>query len=239
MEYAAWEPIYERIVGDFGFDPAADRRARDFLHDWVGVPDLDRFDFQDRSVAIAGGSDTLDSEMDAVRAADRVVAVSGAAAVVSEHGITPDLVVTDLDGTPATAVELAGAGVPVAVHAHGDNLPALRTWLPRFDRGAVLGTTQVEPTDRVLNVGGFTDGDRAAFLADYLGAGDLTFPGWRFDDPTVSAGKERKLEWAASLLHCLEGRRTESFAVLDGWRSSAETFPDGTPVEHSDGCSNG
>lgn len=228
MEFAAWEPIYELIVEDFGFDPAADRRARDFLDERVEIFDFEALDFQGRSVAIAGGSPTLEAELEAVRSAERVVAVSSAASVLEDRGMTPDLVVTDLDGSPETAVSLGNRGVPVAVHAHGDNIPTLQAWIPKFDREFLIGTTQVEPTRRVINRGGFTDGDRAAFLADAFGARSLLFPGWQFDDPEVDEIKHRKLLWAARLLRCLERLRDERFALLDGWRERLSDFPDGT-----------
>lgn len=228
MEYETWEPIYERIVADFGYDPAADRQARDLLAEYLTPFDLTALDFADQSVAIAGGSRTLEAELERVRAADRVIAVSSAAFVLDAAGIRPDLVVTDLDGTPETAISLARAGVPVAVHAHGDNTSAIREYLPQFPVEYVIGTTQVEPTAVVYNFGGFTDGDRAAFLADHFQARELVFPGWEFGDRTVSAAKRRKLLWAARLLRCLERRRNERFAVLDGWRERIHAFPDGT-----------
>ncbi|MDZ7850907.1 MAG: 6-hydroxymethylpterin diphosphokinase MptE-like protein [Halodesulfurarchaeum sp.] len=226
MEYEAWEPIYERIVADFGYDPAADRQARDLLAQFVMPFDFADLDFADRTVAIAGGSRTLEAEISLVREAERVIAVSNAAAVLEAAGIRPDLVVTDLDGTPETAISLATDGVPVAIHAHGDNVAALRTYLPRFELETVIGTTQVEPLKSVFNFGGFTDGDRAAFLADHFGGRSLSFPGWEFGDESVSGTKRRKLKWAARLLRCLERRRNERFAVLDGWRVEIAAFPD-------------
>jgi uncharacterized Rossmann fold enzyme len=89
----------------------------------------------------------------------------------------------------------------------------------------VFPTTQVEPRPPVVNVGGFTDGDRAAFLADHLGADSLVFPGWDFDDPGVSAQKRRKLRWAARLLAWLERHRGERFSVLDGRREAIAALP--------------
>ncbi len=218
MEYEAWAPIYEAIVADFGFDPDADRRARGFLDERIERFDRTRLDFDGGTVAIAGGSDSLADDLEQVQTADRAIAVSSAAEVLLDSGVEPVLIVTDLDGTPETAIELSHHGVPVAVHGHGDNREALEEYLPQFAPEQVLATTQVEPTGRVLNVGGFTDGDRAAFIADALGAGRLTFPGWDFDDPDVSAIKARKLQWAARLLRCLERRRADQFDLLAGRR---------------------
>jgi uncharacterized Rossmann fold enzyme len=133
--------------------------------------------------------------------------------------------VTDLDKAPGVARDLTHAGTPVAVHAHGDNRGAIRGWVPGMATDRVLATTQVEPRGPVVNVGGFTDGDRAAFLADFLGAGALTFPGWDFDDPGVGAEKRRKLRWAERLLAWLERHRGERFGVLDGRRDGIEPLP--------------
>ncbi len=220
MEFKEWNPVYERVLADFGFDPGADERARDALAELVGPDrfDADRLDVAGRTVAVAGAGPSLRDELDRVEAADVAFAASSAAEVLREAGVAVDLVVTDLDGTPETARALSAEGTPVAVHAHGDNVPTLREWVPRFDAANVLPTTQAEPRGPVVNFGGFTDGDRAAFAADHLGASRLTFAGWDFEDPSVSETKARKLRWAARLLRWLERRRGERFSVLDGLR---------------------
>ena len=130
--------------------------------------------------------------------------------------------VTDLDKTPETARRLSERGVPVAVHAHGDNIEAIAEHVPTFEIGSILPTTQAAPSPPVVNPGGFTDGDRAAFLADCCGADRLVFAGWDFDDPTVTPEKAEKLRWAERLLRWLEERRGERFGVLDGRRSEID-----------------
>jgi uncharacterized Rossmann fold enzyme len=130
---------------------------------------------------------------------------------------------TDLDKTPETAQKLTSEGGPVAVHAHGDNIPAVEAHVGQFDHEFLLPTTQARPTDQVHNFGGFTDGDRAAFLADALGAETLVFLGWDFDDQSVDPMKRQKLQWAERLLYWLEHRRDEQFDCLDGRRDGIET----------------
>lgn len=219
MEFSTWEPVYEKILADFGFDRSADERARDVLAQMAAPFELDRLGaVSGTTVAIAGAAPSLHGELSIARAADIVFAASTAADVLSEAGLEVDCLVTDLDKNPETAASLTGAGVPVAVHAHGDNIPALKRWVPTFAGEHVLATTQAAPTPPVRNLGGFTDGDRAAFLADHLGAARLVFPGWDFDGPTVGAEKRRKLRWAERLLLWLELRREERFGVLDGRR---------------------
>ncbi|PSQ57053.1 hypothetical protein BRD22_03490 [Halobacteriales archaeon SW_8_68_21] len=223
MNFPTFEPTYEAILADFGFDRAADERARDAAAGLATPFPLDRLgDWGGETVAVAGAAPRLTDDIGLARDADVVVAASTAVDVLADHGVAVDCMVTDLDKNPETAAALTRDGVPVAAHAHGDNLSAVREWLPRFADEWTLATTQAAPVGPVRNVGGFTDGDRAAFLADHVGAGALTFPGWEFDDPGVDPMKARKLDWAARLLRWLERRRDERFAVLDGRREAAD-----------------
>lgn len=223
MNFAEWEPVYAAILADFGYSRAADEHARDFVATRMQAFDTDRLCVAGETVAIAGAAPSLPDELEAVRAADAVFAASAAADVLLDAGIDVDCMTTDLDKTPATAQALTLEGTPVAIHAHGDNIPALHTHLSGFDRRHVLATTQAAPVGPVRNFGGFTDGDRAAFLADHLGAAALVFPGWTVDDPTVGPQKRRKLVWAERLLWWLESRRGERFGVLDGRRARIDT----------------
>ncbi|MFC4359083.1 6-hydroxymethylpterin diphosphokinase MptE-like protein [Halobium salinum] len=233
MNFVDWEPVYERLLADFGYDRAGDERARDILADLTrsggsdanpGALDPEAtgaFDTVDgATVAVVGAAPGLVDEVERVAAADLVFAASTAADVCLDAGIGVDCMVTDLDKNPGTARELTREGVPVAAHAHGDNVPAVREWVPQFDSDWTLPTTQAAPVGGVRNYGGFTDGDRAAFLADAFGAEELLFVGWAFDDPDVTPAKARKLRWAERLLYWLETRRGERFGVLDGRRES-------------------
>lgn len=221
MEYNEFEPIYEAILVDFGFDRTADERARDTLAALTDPFDLGKLDaVRDATVAIAGAGPSLESRaaLERARACDVVFGASTAVDVLEAHDIAVDCMVTDLDKNPETVVRLTARGTPVAVHAHGDNIPAVREVVPRCRLEYTLPTTQAEPSGHVRNFGGFTDGDRAAFLADALGARRLEFVGWDFDDPSVDPMKAEKLRWAMALLAVLEQRRNERFSVLDGRR---------------------
>ena len=211
MEFATWEPVYELVLADLGFDRAGDEAVRDRLAAWAEPFETDRLGLDGATVAVAAPGPSLSDELPSVDDADRVVAASNAADRLLETGRVPDLVVTDLDKTPATAARLSEAGLPVAVHAHGDNRPALDRWLPDCNPANVLATTQAAPVGPVANFGGFTDGDRAAFLADALGAAALRYVGWDLDDPEVDPEKAEKLAWARRLCRWLAARRGETF----------------------------
>ncbi|WP_312908995.1 6-hydroxymethylpterin diphosphokinase MptE-like protein [Natronosalvus caseinilyticus] len=225
MDYHEWEPVYDAILRDFGFDRAADERARDVLAGLTSPFDLERLAFVSGARAVvagAGPSLETDVALETARAAEVVIAASTAVDVLEAAGVEVDCMVTDLDKNPETVERLTHHETPVVVHAHGDNVPALRTVVPECDRKFVLPTTQAEPAGPVRNFGGFTDGDRAAFLADHLEAGRLGFVGWDFDDPSVDAVKSKKLAWAERLLYWIERRRDETFSVLDGRRDGID-----------------
>ena len=225
MNFESWEPVYESILADFGYPRDGDERARDAIAEYATPFDLGRLDAAGATVAVVGAAPSLPETVDRVAGADLVFAASTAADVVREAGFGIDLMVTDLDKNPETARELTAAGTPVAAHAHGDNVPLVEEWLPRLDPVHTLATTQAAPVEAVYNFGGFTDGDRAAFLADEFSAADLRFVGWAFDDPAVGAAKARKLRWAERLLHLLERHRGERFDVLDGRRGAVDPIP--------------
>jgi uncharacterized Rossmann fold enzyme len=232
VAFDKWEPVYERILADFGYERTADERARNRLAELlVDKPRYEprHLDWEGKTVAVAGGASTLRAELDTARSADVVVAASVAADRLRDEGIAVGCLVTDLDKNPETVGALTEEEIPVAVHAHGDNIPAINAVIPTVETEYVLPTTQARPNRPVRNFGGFTDGDRAAFLADWAGAETLHFPGWDFDDPTVRTQKARKLAWAERLLYWLEHRREAAFEVLDGRRESIDTTP--LPIE--------
>ena len=228
MEFQTWEPVYEALLAAFGYPRAGDERARGRLGELV--TDTATYDPADLAldgqiVAIAGAGPSLEREADRAAGADAVLAASTAVDRLHDEGVTVDAMVTDLDKNPKTGRELTESGTPVAVHAHGDNVPAVEAQLPTYDLAFVVPTTQAAPTARVHNFGGFTDGDRAAFLADHFGAAELRFVGWDFDDPAVAPEKREKLRWAERLLYWLERRRGERFDVLDGRREAIRPVP--------------
>ena len=233
MRFETWEPVYEAILADFGFDRTADERVRDVLAGLAEPFDLARLDVTGETVVIAGAGPSLESDLDSLSdempSDGAVFAASTAADRLAEAGVEVDCMVTDLDKSPETVRSLTERGTPVAVHAHGDNEPLVRDIVPTLDTQNVLATTQAAPVGPARNVGGFTDGDRAAFLADHCGARRLQFVGWDFDDDSVGSMKRQKLAWAERLLYWLERHRNERFGVLDGRRGGIDT--DALPIE--------
>jgi hypothetical protein len=160
-----------------------------------------------RSVLVCGGGDNLADELSSMSIDRYVVVADAATTIVSEAGIGIDMIVTDLDGIVEDQIGLNSDGTVTFIHAHGDNQLALESYAGRFV-GPVVGTCQCPPPTGMFNLGGFTDGDRAACICAELGAKEILLTGFNFDSPSSKAGKSkdvkrRKLRWAKTILDIL------------------------------------
>jgi uncharacterized Rossmann fold enzyme len=199
MQYPDWEPHYLEICDYFGFERELDDEAARLLSSLLPRDDLTMLAVlcQGRHVTVCGNAPCLKDELGQVSGV--VFAADAAAEVLLDHHIRPDAIFTDLDGATDRFVAMNREGTVIVIHAHGDNMPLLKHWVPRFT-GKVVGTTQAAPLPHVHNFGGFTDGDRAVFAADELGAASITFAGFDLDDKNVDPLKRGKLFWARKLL---------------------------------------
>lgn len=96
-----------------------------------------------------------------------IVSANGATSFLLRYKITPNIIVTDLDGLVKDIIEANKNGSVVIVHAHGDNIEKILKYVSKLNKP--LGSTQVEPKPHVYNFGGFTDGDRGVFILKALG----------------------------------------------------------------------
>ena len=202
MRFADWEPHYTAILEYFGFEREADEVAAHQLGVLADRDDVGLLEalIQDRMVTVCGNAPCLAEELDQVEGT--VLAADAAAEVLVSRGIRPDAVFTDLDGATDLFVDLSRQGTVMVVHAHGDNIPLLRHWVPLLT-GPLVATTQAAPLPSVHNFGGFTDGDRAAFAADELGAAQIRIIGFDLTDRNVDPVKRGKLFWAGELLRLI------------------------------------
>lgn len=220
-----WMPLYRRIVSEFGYSERADREAAALLDAALARPlalgQLRRI-VRGRTAIVAGAGPSLHRLARALRehrgvprGAALISADSATGTLLGAADAVPDVVVTDLDGDLAGALpRAAAAGAAMVVHAHGDNAGLLGDAAAALGPRC-LGTSQCRPVGSLHNFGGFTDGDRAAFLADALGAARIVLCGMdvrggRIGSASGTAApdrpaKLRKLEWAGRLLEWLAG----------------------------------
>lgn len=211
MDFAAWEPIYERILKDFGFDREGDEKAARFLSSMltvkntVSLSELEAV-ISEKPVLACGNAPGLRAELSKIDlSAFVIIAADGASAVFMDMGRVPEVICTDLDGNSESDLEkeivACEQGSIVLIHAHGDNLDKLEKYVPRFKR--FIATTQAEPFDKVYNFGGFSDGDRCVFVAQNFRAKSVRLAGFDFEDPCVNPIKKKKLKWAKELIGML------------------------------------
>ena len=204
MNFEEWEPHYREILDYFGFSREDDEAAARLLASLLNRDDREALDALTRGhdVTVCGNAPCLKSELDTIADNSVVFAADAAADLLVQNGIRPAAVFTDLDGASDCLLDMNDAGTIVVVHAHGDNMPLLKHWVPKFT-GPVVATTQGAPLPHVHNFGGFTDGDRAVFAADALGAKNVRIIGFDLDDTYVDPVKRGKLIWARKLLALL------------------------------------
>ncbi|MFN7105868.1 MAG: hypothetical protein ACK4M3_04730 [Pyrobaculum sp.] len=127
-----------------------------------------------------------------------VVAVEGyTVKKLQRHGVKADVVVSDMDFEPDGLSEVRH----VVMHIHGDNY-----W--KVPKRGWIYTVQTWPIGCTHNISGFTDGDRAIYLAYYMGAKKVTISGFY---PQVAVKrddwvKRKKLKIASHLVERLARR---------------------------------
>lgn len=236
VEYRAWAPHYERLRAEFGFpfdrEEAAAARLEALLPEPARAEPLARLAplLRGREAIVVGLAPSAGPpplwRRPTGGPTPALLAADGATATCLAAGLVPTVIVTDLDGPVASEVGANRRGSFVVVHAHGDNVPALEAWVPEFP-GSLAGSWAGPPRGPLLNVGGFTDGDRAAYLAAHLGATRILLWGFDFErvsevEETARARKRAKLAWARRLLELLA---REGGVPLFVWRPDGAVEP--------------
>jgi hypothetical protein len=230
QEDASFRKDYENVLQLFKFDEDADALGRDTLETMLtSTPSeniIENFlhKIREKMVIVVGNGPSAPAEINFLmesivgELSSKVayIAADGAASLLIEKGLNPVAVFTDLDGiTPEIMEGLGNAGCFFVVHAHGDNLPQLELFKPQI-KGLkwVIGTTQTRPKGKVINPGGFTDGDRILYFLSHLPpdfeillvgmdfgpvVGRYSKPSFTRDIP-ATAFKAQKLEVAVNLL---------------------------------------
>jgi len=139
-----------------------------------------------------------------------LIAADGVTSALLNINILPDIIITDLDGKISDQIKANSLGSLLVIHAHGDNIDVIKKNVPKF-KGNIIGTTQINPADfkNVFNFGGFTDGDRAVYIADHFKAAKIYLFGFDFDGSigkySFSNNKNmdqkfKKLKWCKVLI---------------------------------------
>jgi uncharacterized Rossmann fold enzyme len=219
MKYETWVPLFNQIKKDLSLSWESDEKAAGILNELLhSKSHLVSFSLihkllSRKDVMIFGAGPSLDTDIDtyiSLTTKCNVIAADGATSALLKKEIVPTIIVTDFDGNVSDQLEANRQGSILLVHAHGDNIPVLENTIPKV-QGSILGSIQTDPKKYsfVFNVGGFTDGDRAAYLADHCNAKTIYMLGFDFlgklgqyslPETKNADMKRKKLTWCSYLI---------------------------------------
>ena len=222
MLYKEYKIIYEKITKNLGIQVKDDEKASNILdkllqnRNLISVDDLENL-IDGKEVIVFGAGPSLETSLYSHKKEYKnkiKIAADGTTTALLKNDILPDIIITDLDGKISDQIKANSKGSIVAIHAHGDNIDKLEEYVPKFKKNLV-GTTQInpEPYNNLHNFFGFTDGDRAIYLANHFNAKKIDIIGFDFDgkigkysfatykDKTL---KLKKLKWCKYFIDLLK-----------------------------------
>ncbi len=201
-----WAEIYQEICNNLHINCARDKEASLLLSSFQ--PDAEKLlqllnHYRNRDFTVIGphGGKFYSGNTNIIIVAD---------SAIDRVQNTPHLIVTDLDGNLHKILDYFHSGSILCIHAHGDNINQMASFMPMVG-SSFIGTSQVPEEKYLMNIEGFTDGDRAVIMADRLGAKTIRLDGFNFSEPVEkknSRDKNLKLKYAEMIIRSVVERRT-------------------------------
>ncbi len=210
MVISGWNKKYNEILKEFGYSKKDDIESAKILNSKITkkIPKktLTKL-IQNNDVFIIGAGPSLLKSIKTLKKFSNGVKIvaDGAIQAFLENDLKADILVTDLDGDLKSIKKIGKTNTLIFVHAHGDNIGKLNL-VSGFKNWA--GTTQTKEFGKLYNFGGFTDGDRCVFLANYFNAKNIILVGMDFGNTIGKYSKNisnktlkrRKLRFGKELL---------------------------------------
>ena len=143
-----------------------------------------------------------------------VIVADGALRACLEQGITPSIVVTDLDGYIPDILYASEKGSEIVLHAHGDNMARVFQYILELGPNCI---TTTYPSASSSCWGGFTDGDRALMMTLSLNCNTVKMIGFDYKIIGAYSGdysprKLEKLSWANKIVEACRKRSNKIIA---------------------------
>lgn len=231
MKILGWEAKYKKILKEFNYNGKRDFEAAKFLNAILKtsfpIKKLEE-KIKGKTVFVIGAGPSLDSSIGSIKKFPNVtkIVADGATKALLQNNITPDVVVTDLDGNIEFLKKASVMDSIMVVHAHGDNIEKLLLVL-NFKN--CLGTTEGKPFDKIRNFGGFTDGDRSVFLAEYFDAKKVILFGMDFGNRVGRYSKEGKFDRQMKLKKLRKGKMLVEWIAS---KSDSNLYTTSKPIKH-------
>jgi uncharacterized Rossmann fold enzyme len=223
MTMRGWKTKFKEIRKEFGYRERDDflsaKRLNSLLEKKFSKKQLEE-KIANKTVFVIGAGPSLSKSLTYVKKCKNVtkIVADGAVEALSKKNIKPDILVTDLDGDLNSIRKIGRTNIPIIVHAHGDNHDKLEI-VKEFSN--VVGTTQTEEFGKMKNFGGFTDGDRCVFLAEFFNASKIVLIGMDFGQEIGKYSKHKIVNRKIKIKKLKFGKRIlEWFAT----RSKADLY---------------
>ena len=209
MTMYGWKTKLKEIRKEFGYKERDDflsaKRLNSMLENTFSKKQLQDL-IEDKTIFIIGAGPSLSKSLVYIKKCKNVtkIVADGAVRALLEKGIKADILVTDLDGDLNSIKKIGRTDTPIIVHAHGDNYDKLEI-VKEFCN--VIGSTQTDRFGKMVNFGGFTDGDRCVFLAEFFNAKKIVLVGMDFGQEIGKYSKHRIINRKTKIMKLKFGKR--------------------------------
>jgi len=196
MTIHGWKTKFKEIRREFGYKETDDFLSAKKLDSLLKKKFLKKQlqnKITGKTVFIIGAGPSLSKSLVHIKKCKNItkIVADGAVRALLEKDIRPDILVTDLDGDLDSIKKIGRTKIPILVHAHGDNYDKLE--IVKIISN-VVGTTQTEEVGKIKNFGGFTDGDRCVFLANFFNAKKIVLIGMDFGKEIGKYSKHKVID---------------------------------------------
>ena len=208
MTIHGWKTKFNEIRKEFGYSEKEDLISAKKLNLLLKRKNSKK-EFENiikgKTVFVIGAGPSLSKSLKHIRKSKNItkIVADGAVRALLEKNIRPDILVTDLDGDIESIKKIGKTKIPIIVHAHGDNSNRLEI-VKKLSN--VTGTTQTREFGKLKNYGGFTDGDRCVFLAEYFNANKIVLIGMDFGRKIGKYSKHRVINRKTKLKKLKSGK---------------------------------
>ena len=223
MTIRGWKTQFNEIRKEFGYlekdDLISVRKLDSLLKGKNSKREFQNM-IQGKTVFIIGAGPSLTKSLKYIKKSKDVtkIVADGAVRALLEKNIKPDILVTDLDGDLKSIKKIGKTKIPIIVHAHGDNYEKLEI-VKKLKN--VVGSTQTRKIGKIENFGGFTDGDRCVFLAEYFNASKIVLIGMDFGQKIGKYSKHRIVDRKIKIKKLKFGKKIVEWI---GTKSKADLF---------------
>ena len=223
MTIRGWKTKFREIRKKFGYLEKDDYRSAKKLDSLLGRKKLKkqlRDIIDGKTIFIIGAGPSLSKSLRYIKKCKNVtkIVADGAVRALLEKNIKPDILVTDLDGDLDSIKKIGQSDIPIVVHAHGDNYDKIEIVK---ELSNVVGSTQTKKFGKMENFGGFTDGDRCIFLAEYFNASKIVLIGMDFGQEIGKYSKHKILNRRMKLKKLKIGKNITEWV---GTKSKADLY---------------